>query len=154
MTHKPTPTRALNGKSLRVEPLNQLLEAPELLNDRLSKSTIRVKDTSTATLLLSRCQVLPEERVVHVSTTVEIQSLKEGNALLGRGSGSVRLLGRVECVDVCLVMLGVMEIHNLLTNVGFEGIVRVGERRELVLRRDDDGLVRPSKLVICACMRV
>ena len=47
-THKPAPTRALDGQRLRVELLDQLLKAPKRLDDRLPKRAVRVEQTALA----------------------------------------------------------------------------------------------------------
>ena len=48
------------------------------------------------------------------TTAVEFQGRLEGDAFLGGGSFGVRLLGSVEGIDVSLVVLLVMEFHDLL----------------------------------------
>ena len=70
-----------------------------------------------------------------MSTTVELERLEEGDTFLGRGSGSLRLFGRVERVDVRLVVLLVVELHDLARDEGLERIVGVGEVGESVLAR-------------------
>lgn len=47
------------------------------------------------------------------TTTVELQGRLKGNAFLGGRGFSVGLLGGVEGVDVSLMMLLVMELHDL-----------------------------------------
>ena len=47
------------------------------------------------------------------TTAVEFQGRLEGDAFLGGGSFGVRLLGSVEGIDVSLVVLLVMEFHDL-----------------------------------------
>jgi len=67
------------------------------------------------------------------TTTVEFQGRLEGDAFLGSGRLGVRQLGSVEGVDVSLVMLIVMECHDLLRDVRLEAIVRVRQGREGVV---------------------
>ena len=54
--------------------------------------------------------------------------------ILDREIGQVRIRfdRLVQVVDVCLVMLVVMELHRLGVDVGLEGIVRESQRRQLV----------------------
>ena len=111
------------------ETLLLTINATEVGNDGVLERTRR---EFTSTLRLGS-KVLPEERVVDVSTAVEFECLEEGDALLGRGGGSVRLLGGVERVDVRLVVLGMVQRHDFGADVRLEGIVRVWERWELVL---------------------
>lgn len=66
--------------------------------------------------------------------TVEFQGRLEGDAFLGGGSLGVRLLGSIEGVDVSLMVLLVMEFHDLLGDVRLESIVRVRQVGECVLR--------------------
>ena len=56
----------------------------------------------------------------------------EGDALLGGGGLGVGLLGGVERVHVGLVVLLVVELHDLLGDEGLERIVGVGEVGESV----------------------
>jgi hypothetical protein len=67
------------------------------------------------------------------TTTVEFQGRLEGDAFLGGGRLGVRQLGSVEGVDVSLVVLIVMECHDLLRDVRLEAIVRVRQGREGVV---------------------
>lgn len=67
------------------------------------------------------------------TTTVKLQGRLEGNAFLGGRGFSVRLLGGVEGVDVSLMVLLVMKLHDLTRDVRLEGIVRVRQGGEGVL---------------------
>lgn len=61
-------------------------------------------------------KVLPEERVVDVATAVEVQQGSLGSGGLGvpLGLGVAESLDSgVEAVDVCLVVLGVVKLHDL-----------------------------------------
>lgn len=110
---KPAPARALDGSSLGIHLLLEVLEAAKVSLDLV------VEDTRGGNLDLSRAggsKVLPEERVVNVTTTVELEGRLKGNSSLEVASSRgllERLLSGVETVDVSLVVLGVVEIHNL-----------------------------------------
>lgn len=87
----------------------------------------------TATALAVGGKVLPEEGVVEVATAVEVEQRR-----LGSGSGAVTLGlglgdgldGRVEAVDVGLVVLGVVKLHDLARDVGLERAIVVCLRGE------------------------
>lgn len=68
-------------------------------------------------------KILPEERVVDVSTTMEIDQWLKGD-LCGDvflGLGSLELLGScVEAVDICLVVILVVEFHDLAGDGGLK----------------------------------
>ena len=68
-------------------------------------------------------------------STVELDRGLETNTFLSRMCESVLLFGCVESVDIGLVMLFVVESHNLRGNVGLEGVVRIGEIGKCVLER-------------------
>ena len=82
----------------------------------------------TTTTLAVGGQVLPEERVVDVTATVEVQHGCLGSSslgvVLGIGLGD-GLVGGVEPVDVGLVVLGVVELHDLAGNVGLKSTIVV-----------------------------
>ena len=64
------------------------------------------------------------------TTAVELERRLKSDALLGVMRFGVRLFSGVEAVDVGLVVLRVVEGHDLLVDVGLEGVVAVGEGRE------------------------
>lgn len=66
------------------------------------------------------------------TTTVELEGSLEGDALLGGRALRVCRLGSVKSIDIGLVVLGVVQSHDLLGNERFEGIVSVRKRWELV----------------------
>lgn len=123
-THQPTPSRALNGSSLGVHLLFQVLHAAKVPFDQLDQLA------SLDQLALSGgSQVLPEQRVVNVSTSVELESGLKRNGLLdslgGLGLGLELLqvfFGSVETGDICVVVLLVVEFHDLLANMRLEGL--------------------------------
>lgn len=73
-------------------------------------------------------EVFPEKGVVDVAAAVEVEEGRLGGGgagvVLGQGLGQ-GLGGRVEAVDVGLVVLGVVQLHDLARNVGLEGAVVV-----------------------------
>lgn len=73
-------------------------------------------------------EVLPEERVVDVATAVKVEQRGLGSGGLGVALGlgiTEGLDGGVEAVDVCLVVLGVVELHDLAGDGGLERAVVV-----------------------------
>ena len=72
----------------------------------------RARRELTAALRLGR-QVLPKERVVDMPAAVELECGLELDLVLGGGRLGVGLLGGVEAVDVGLVVLAVVEFHDL-----------------------------------------
>lgn len=70
-----------------------------------------------------------------LTSSVELQSRLQSDSLLGSRRLCVGLLSSVESVDICLVVLCVVESHDLLGDEWLESIVGVGERREGVLSR-------------------
>jgi len=129
---KPTPTRTLNGRSGGVELLLQVVEASKGLVDRVFERT-SFQNTTVAFVDGCRwCHVLPEQGVVDVTTTIELESCLKGDAFFrGTGSGVSRFC-RIQSVDVGLMMLGVMKDHDLFGYVGFESIVAVWKVRKCV----------------------
>ena len=73
--------------------------------------------------------------VESLTTTVELEGSLKSNALLRSRSLSVRLLSGVQRVDIGLVVLLVVKLHDLPRDEGLEGIVGVGEVGESVLAR-------------------
>ena len=85
------------------------------------------------------CEVLPEEGVVDVTTTVETKGRLKSDALF-RGSGpGVIVLGSVEGINISFVVLVVMQSHDLCDDVWLERIVAIREVGEGVCARHDDG---------------
>lgn len=54
----------------------------------------------------------------------------ERNLLFRRGCDAIHLLSNIETIDICLMMLGVVESHDLLADIGLESIVGVWQGRE------------------------
>lgn len=71
-------------------------------------------------------KILPEKRVVDVAAAVEPNGRLEGN-LLGdvvvRGGVCVRLEGDVQVVDIGLMVLAVVQLHDLGRDAGLESLV-------------------------------
>ena len=85
------------------------------------------------TALTLRRHVLPEERMVDVATTVELDGTLQLNllakvtVLLGLGESLVR---SVQVVDVGLMVLRVVKRHDLGSNEWLESIVSLRKRRK------------------------
>lgn len=82
----------------------------------------------TTAALAVRSKVLPEQGVVEVTTTVEVQqrSLSSSSLVIALGlSIADGLNGSVVAVDVGLVVLGVVELHDLTGDVRLESAVVV-----------------------------
>lgn len=116
----------MNSSSLGVDCLLQVLQASEIPLNRLGKLATGRK---LGLLRLVRSQVLPEKGVVDVSTAVKFQGgLKGDSSLDSLGSGFLRLelgegfLSGVETVDIGLVVLGVVQGHDLLGDAGLQGL--------------------------------
>lgn len=83
------------------------------------------------TALTLRRHVLPEERMVDVATTVELDGTLQLNllakvtVLLGLGESLVR---SVQVVDVGLMVLRVVKRHDLGSNEWLESIVSIRKR--------------------------
>lgn len=74
-------------------------------------------------------QVLPEQRVVDVAAAVELDGVLQRNLpgdVVGRRGGRVRLERVVEVRHVGLVVLAVVQLHDLLGDAGLQGL---GKRR-------------------------
>lgn len=100
----------------------------------LNSTYLEVSLWLTTTILVGRGQVLPEQSVVDVSTAVEVEERSNACGLcrvalgLSLGQG---LDGAVEAVDVGLVVLGVVQLHDLAGNVRLECAVVVYRERAL-----------------------
>jgi hypothetical protein len=109
-TYKPAPARALNGHGGGIELLDKALERAPVVLDGVFQGAI-LENAAVALGMLAvwgGCEVLPEERVVDVTTTVETKGRLKGDALF-RGSGlGVVVLRSVEGIDVCFVVLVVV----------------------------------------------
>lgn len=146
---EPSPAGALDSSQRSVGLLLEVVKGAKVLGDgSLSKKIICVSESctvgrsagyhaggtygklasglTTAALAVGG-EVLPEERVVDVAATVEVEErgLRSGRlgVVLGLRLGQ-SLDGGVEAVDVGLVVLGVVQLHDLARDGGLEsGIV-------------------------------
>lgn len=82
----------------------------------------------TTAVLVGGCQVLPEQSVVDVSAAVEVEEGRDAGGL-GRVALGLSLAkgleGAVEAVDIGLVVLGVVQLHDLARDVRLECAVVV-----------------------------
>lgn len=73
----------------------------------------------------SRREVFPEERVVDVAACVEADrdlQVELNDDVVGGGRGGLRFQGCVEVGDVGLMVLGVVQGHDLFRNVWSQGL--------------------------------
>ena len=146
-TYEPTPSRSLNSSGRRVEFLLEILKASKWLQNGSFKRSFGQFTSSS----VGRCKVPPEQGVINMSwsmairifkkcitrsiertSTVELERSLESNSLLGSCGLGVRGLSSVQSVHVGLVVLGVVESHDLFRDVGLKGIIVVGKRRKSV----------------------
>lgn len=129
---EPAPTGALDGGDSSVEARLQVVERAKVTLDGLLEGAI----VELSAALLGRGKVLPEERVVDVTTTVEFDGALKLDLLaniVARDGLVVSLDGVVEVGDVKLVVLGVVDGHDLLGDGGLEGIVSIRKLGKSVL---------------------
>jgi hypothetical protein len=95
----------------------------------------------TAAVLARRRKVLPEQAMVGVATAVEVEQGRNrgrlGEVALVLGLGN-RVECAVEAVDVCLVVLRVVQLHDLARDVRLEGGVVICVGRPLVSQPWED----------------
>ena len=77
--------------------------------------------------------MIQHERTLVLTTTVELERSKEGNALTRRAGTPEGQLGSIEAIHVRLMMLGMVKSHDLFVDIRLQGVICVGEGRELVL---------------------
>lgn len=70
-----------------------------------------------------------------LTTTVELEGSLEGNALFGSGCLGESSLSCVQRVDICLMMLLVVKLHDLATDERLESIIGVRKIWESVRGR-------------------
>lgn len=104
-----------------------------LQSHRADATPHRLNPTPLSHILL-RYLPLPDVNKV-LTTTVELEGRLQRNALLGRRSLCVRLLSSVQSVDIGLVVLLVVKLHDLPRYERLERVVGVGEVGESVLVR-------------------
>lgn len=79
MTHEPAPARALDSGRGSVEFLLQIIKATESLVNCILKRAILQFATMTLALACSRCEVLPEERVINMACPIRFSCEKYCN---------------------------------------------------------------------------
>lgn len=135
---QPTPTATLNSGDLSVELGLQLVQSAKVTVNSVLEQT--VAEFTTAVLLGG--EVLPEQGVVDVSTAVKVDSLLEGDGgfdvLLVECLAELLFSG-VETVDVGLMVLGVVKLHDLGRNGGLECTIVVREVGKGVLATNRGG---------------
>lgn len=120
--HQPRPTRPLNPRERGIKLLLERIQAPIPIIDSLREGAGR----GLAAALVGRGQVLPEEGVVDVAATVEVDEGLEGDlggdVLLFFGFG--HLGGEVVVGGyVGVVVVFVVELHDFAADGGLEGAV-------------------------------
>lgn len=129
---KPAPARSLNSKRRLIELLLQIVEAAKIAFDGLLERSI-LQDPACSFLYFSRrSKVLPEQRVVDMSSAIEFECSLKCDALLRSGCACIGGLCRIQSIDVSLVVLLVMKLHDLARDIRLECIIGVREVRESV----------------------
>lgn len=122
--HQPSPTRSLDSRQCRIELLLHPIKATIVAVDRLCQGAA---GRLASALVLGR-QVLPEETVVDVAAAVEVDEGlsrdERGRVVLGLRFGGF-LFGGVQAVDIGLVVLAVVQLHDFARDGGLEGAVVV-----------------------------
>ena len=106
-----------------------------LATDRTDQRPITLIDG----LLIPVCLVDDPNPTPGLTSTVELERALQRNPLARATGLRVRLLGRVERVHVRLVVLLVVQLHNLLRDEGLEAVVRVRQVREGVSTESSGG---------------
>lgn len=132
---QPTPTATLNRCNLSVKLLLQTIQSTKVPIDCILQHTT----AELSTTLLLRSEVLPEQSVVDVTTTVKVDGLLKSNGgfdIFLVKSFRELFFGGVETVEVSLMVFGMVEFHDLTGDGGFESSVIVGKIGEGVLAAD------------------
>lgn len=117
---KPTPTASLHSCRLRIEYLLECLKAAKSILDDLTQLGCRVKICGG---WRGRGEVGPEERVIDVPSTVELEGSLERDPLLCVVGFDICFFSGVQTRYIGLMMFGVMEFHDLLWDIWFEGLL-------------------------------
>jgi len=133
---EPSPSRSLDSSSGGIELLFHRIDRAKVAIDGVCERTW-LEDATTASTMLgtmsSWSKILPKERMIDMTATVEFVSSLERNPLTRGCSRNQRLFSRVETVYIGLMMLLMMEGHNLLTDERFESIIAVWKLRKSLL---------------------
>ena len=78
-TYEPTPATTLNSSSDGVHPLLEVLDAAEVSNQGLLQGTVR----ELSAILVGWRKVLPEEGMIDVTSSVELQRGLQSDEFLG-----------------------------------------------------------------------
>ena len=128
---EPSPTRSLDSGGVGTEVSDKIIDGSKGLTDGLmERRSLFGKNSSSAS---NRSEVLPEELVVEVTTSVEFDSLGEVDVLgvIPRLKSTSGLLEEsIEIINISLVMLTVVVLHEVLGNDGLEAVDGVRERLE------------------------
>lgn len=131
---QPAPARTLHGYGERTKLLLELIEALPLRLDG-------VLQIFAGRRLVGR-EILPEDSVIYVATAIESQSRRQlnnfGGVALALGILQL-LLGGIQIVDIGLVMLLMMQLHNLTVNNRLQCGIIVGQLRQCMLAPQADG---------------
>jgi len=132
-TYEPDPARALDADTGSIDLSLEVLEAAKVAVDRGLERAVLKRARRSAV----RGKVLPEQRVVDVASAVELDCSLESDLLARSRGRAIGRLGRLERVDVRLVVLGVMNGHNLLADVRLKRVIRVRELGQLASQRHE-----------------
>ena len=116
---EPAPARSLDRGCTRVEHLNELFKGAPALNDHVMKGASRGDSR-----LRHRAQRFPEEFVVEMTASVELNCVGESDGLFDISAVECLCLlieQVVQVVDVGAVVLTVVELKQMARNDWFEG---------------------------------
>ncbi len=130
--HQPSPSTALDTSKSSIESLFHVVEAAEGIVNSLAKCSGR--RFTTACVLWSK--VLPEQRVVQMTTAMEVDERLDGNpgSRVVTGFRSSHLFCSIVVgVDVGVVVLGVVQLHDLAGDGWFESAIVVCQKNGQLL---------------------
>lgn len=133
----------LEGRGMRPVPTTTVLS--------LKVTYLELSRWLTATILVGGCQVLPEQSVVDVPTAVEVEEGRDAGGLgrVALGLGLAKgLESAVEAVHVGLVVLGVVQLHDLARDVRLECAVVIYRERahvSIAVRKQTASCVAKAK---------
>lgn len=130
LVDEPSPSGPEDGSGSLLKRSLEFINGAKVLRNSLFQLAVELRTS---------LQVLPEEGVVGVtSRVVPDTSLLFGWDLVELRDNLIDRQGRqlvifqevIEVVDICLVVLGVMDLHRLLVEVRLESIIAVAELRK------------------------